>query len=139
LRAKLAVLNPACVQSSVAALVVLSVYKEIQNRAKAKPWQEFRNRSYRKNELRAKLAVLNPARCTRKKHLRRAGSHKEVCSQTRNCCVENKKIPPQIEKSVGGQLDKEEFIKLFYIILRTEANYFSRSPSVQWTIKSPDP
>ena len=46
----------------------------------------------------------------------KATSHKEVCSQMRNCCVENKKIPPQIEKSVGGQLDKEEFIKLFYII-----------------------
>ena len=40
-------------------------------------------------------------------------------------------------ESITG--DKEEFIKLFYIILRTEANYFSRSPSVQWTIKSPDP
>jgi hypothetical protein len=80
-----------------------------------------------------------PTSSQNKKAVERAGSHKEVCSQTRNCCVENKKIPPQIEKSVGGQLDKEEFIKLFYIILRTEANYFSRSPSVQWTIKSPDP
>ena len=36
-------------------------------------------------------------------------------------------------------LNKLAFIKLFCVILRIESNYFSRSPSLQWTMKLPDP